>query len=97
MAVIITNMDMPKSCDDCEFHRLESGFPCILSNNNDCPLKSADDYTPVIHAKWVSNYGNVECSNCGHCEDAAHVGKATHYCSFCGARMIEPQESEDKG
>ena len=39
MAVIIENMDMPKSCPECKFYRLESGFPCILTNTDECPLK----------------------------------------------------------
>lgn len=36
---------------------------------------------------WVSSYGNYICSECGHAEEARHIGKATHYCSFCGADM----------
>lgn len=51
MAVIITNMDMPKCCGDCPL--LESGYGhcelgikiAFLSEKaSDCPLKSIDDY-----------------------------------------------------
>lgn len=45
---------------------------------------------------WIPTYGNVKCSVCGSVEESRRVGKATHYCDFCGAKMVEPQESEDK-
>lgn len=35
-------------------------------------------------------YGNMKCSNCGHIEGV--VGKAYHYCSFCGAKVEEVEE-----
>lgn len=44
---------------------------------------------------WIPTYGNVECSVCGSVKDSREVGKATHYCDFCGAKMDEPRESED--
>lgn len=37
--------------------------------------------------KWISIYGNVKCSICGNVKDGRSVGKATHYCDFCGAKM----------
>ncbi|MBR3598883.1 MAG: hypothetical protein IKL53_03295 [Lachnospiraceae bacterium] len=40
---------------------------------------------------WIPTYGNVKCSVCGSVKDSRNVGKATHYCDFCGARM----ESEE--
>ena len=42
--------------------------------------------------KWISTHGNVKCSVCGSVKDRRDVGKATHYCDFCGAKMVEPQE-----
>ena len=45
---------------------------------------------------WIPTYGNVECSVCGSVKDSREVGKATHYCDFCGAKMVEPQKSEEK-
>lgn len=47
-------------------------------------------------AHWIPTYGNVKCSVCGSVKDSRNVGKATHYCDFCGAKMIESQESEYK-
>ena len=44
---------------------------------------------------WIPTYGNVKCSVCGSVKDSRNVGKATHYCDFCGAKMVEPQESEE--
>ena len=35
-------------------------------------------------------YGNMKCSNCGHIEGI--VGKAYHYCSFCGAKVEEVED-----
>ena len=43
---------------------------------------------------WIPTYGNVECSVCGSVKDSRNIGKATHYCDFCGAKMVEPQEGE---
>ena len=37
--------------------------------------------------KWILIYGNVKCSICGNVKDGRSVGKATHYCDFCGAKM----------
>ena len=37
--------------------------------------------------KWIPTYGNVKCSVCGNIKDSRNVGKATHYCDFCGAKM----------
>ena len=36
---------------------------------------------------WIPTYGNVECSVCGSVKDSRNVGRATHYCDFCGAKM----------
>lgn len=41
--------------------------------------------------RWISIYGNVKCSVCGNTKDGRSVGKATHYCDFCGAK-IESEE-----
>jgi len=48
---------------------------------------------------WIANKakyypGWVHCSECG--EDWTHLGRPP-YCPACGAKMIEPQESEDNG
>lgn len=42
---------------------------------------------------WIPTYGNVKCSVCGSVKESRRVGKATHYCDFCGARM-ESEGSE---
>ena len=36
---------------------------------------------------WIPTYGNVKCSVCGSVKDSREVGRATHYCDFCGAKM----------
>ena len=44
---------------------------------------------------WIPTYGNVKCSVCGSVKDSRDVGKATHYCDFCGAKMVEEQQGEN--
>ena len=41
--------------------------------------------------KWIPIYGNVKCSVCGNVKDSRNVGKATHYCDFCGAKMASEE------
>ena len=57
-------------------------------------IRNLSSVTPQEPRKghWIPTYGNVECSVCGHTEEARGVGKATHYCSFCGAKMVEVEE-----
>lgn len=65
----------------------------IKALENQCPSKGVD--CEDCHAnepkakvgKWISIYGNVKCSICGNVKDGRSVGKATHYCDFCGAKM----------
>ena len=53
-------------------------------------LPSVTPQEPKI-GHWIPTYGNVKCSVCGSVKDSREVGKSTHYCDFCGAKM----ESED--
>lgn len=50
-------------------------------------LPSVTPQEPKI-GHWIPTYGNVKCSVCGSVKDSREVGKATHYCDFCGAKMI---------
>ena len=55
-------------------------------------IKAMPPVTPTCKkGHWISIYGNVKCSVCGNIKDGRSVGKATHYCDFCGAEM----ESEE--
>ena len=48
---------------------------------------------------WTYDRANVRCSNCGKgYKDAFGRTSAStyNYCPMCGAKMFEPQESEDK-
>lgn len=40
---------------------------------------------------WIDEFGGCECSECGCLE-----GGYSDYCPNCGARMIDPQESDHK-
>ena len=68
MAILINDMDLPETCEDCRFHQYHSRneyvciatpllYPWNLANYKDgrkdfCPLKSADE--------MLSNVENVE-------------------------------------
>ncbi len=53
---------------------------------------------PVIHAKWERGYSFPDGVywKCSHCNELIKVKIPMHYCNNCGAKMVEPQESEDK-
>ena len=65
----------------------------IKALENQCPSKGVDcEDCPANEpktkvGKWIPIYGNVKCSVCGSVKDSRNVGKATHYCDFCGAKM----------
>lgn len=48
--------------------------------------------------KWIDyrDDGFVECPYCGHATNCEDDIDELHYCFYCGASMVEPQESEDK-
>ena len=50
------------------------------------------------HEKWIDyrDEGFVECPFCGHATNCEDDIDELHYCFYCGCRMVEPQESEDK-
>lgn len=44
---------------------------------------------------WIDTNGGVECDKCGKWYPHAIIAKSTiKFCSECGCRMFEPQESE---
>jgi hypothetical protein len=59
-------------------------------NAHEMAIKALEQEPKIGH--WIATYGNVKCSVCGSVKDSREVGRATHYCDFCGAKM----ESEDK-
>ena len=63
MAIIITDMDMPKSCDECPISRYQELHDCPIlrmystkhseKRLDDCPLKSVDDMVVEIGDVYV--------------------------------------------
>lgn len=49
------------------------------------------------YGKWIDyrDEGFVECPFCGHATNCEDNIDELHYCFYCGARMVEPQESEE--
>jgi len=59
-----------------------------LDDDITCILEELPPIQPKAKVgKWIPIYGNVKCSVCGNVKDSRNVGKATHYCDFCGAKM----------
>lgn len=67
-------------------------------------VKDYIDSQPKV-GHWIAQdihncHTNFKCSECGYIHRFMHLyGKPTAdytYCPNCGAKMIEPQESEDK-
>ena len=93
MAVIVTDMDMPKNCFDCD---LNNYHVCFATGdtiedylNEDerephCPLKSADDVASVIHAKWEEKVKGC-CYTCSNCLQDLQVNY--RFCPCCGAKI----------
>lgn len=69
MAVIITDMDMPKSCFDCDLHNYHfcDATGTLIEKNRvdgtragDCPLKSVDEMIEEIQQKHVHCFERID-------------------------------------
>jgi hypothetical protein len=59
-----------------------------LDDDITCILEELPPIQPKVKVgHWIPTYGNVKCSVCGNVKDSRNVGKATHYCDFCGAKI----------
>ena len=88
-------------CEDCISR--QAVINCVTTNEFRYKIvediKTLPSVTPKEKTgKWIENapeYQNIDppyiCSECGN----MHLRK-TNYCDQCGARMLEPQESENK-
>ena len=79
--------------DDIRYHTV---FNDDTGNFEDVVYREDIEKAPSVTPQpktghWIPTYGNVKCSVCGSVKDSREVGKATHYCDFCGAKM----ESEE--
>ena len=103
--MIQIDMEMPERCDRCPLCN-ENIYVCEVNGSDveyewddglkpvNCPLKSADDVAPVIHAKWIGF--PYRCSNCGqrapqetyYGVDGLETSDYTsNYCPHCSAKM----------
>ena len=107
MAVIL-DIPMPENCVECDERQIRQLLWCKLiysgcancGRHPDCPLKE------VPSGKWIDVYkgsliDEYRCSNCNSNPPTKKVGITwgwdfTNYCPNCGAKMVEPQESEIK-
>lgn len=89
MSVIMTNMDMPNSCSECQLktrceYALANGW---LNNKRDdnCPLKP---YEERKNGKWINTVYLYRCSECNAvCPIYGGEKTKTPYCPRCGAKM----------
>lgn len=80
-----------------EYDKVDGGLD-ILGKPVDCPLKE------VSTGKWERHYSRFNvyadlfwhCSVCGYKNSNDYANRYHKYCPNCGAKMVEPQESEDK-
>ena len=49
----------------------------------------------IIEGEVGNGNRYCHCSECGHGDEQA-ITQVVPYCWWCGAKMVEPQESEDK-
>lgn len=85
--------------NNCRYTEAEQEVMCRACDIGSC-IELIEDMPPVTLArprgKWEyvqydrQSIGNYHCSLCG-C-----IGEPTNFCPNCGAKMVEPQESEGK-
>ena len=66
--------------------------------DSDYAEKCGDFLTESPSVAWIDyrDDGFVECPFCGHATNCEDNIDELHYCFYCGAKMVEPKESEDK-
>ena len=92
-----------KICDaDCEYSKKQRFVMCGACNLGTA-IETIEDMPSVTLTErtghWIEHphecgenweYPKYECSECSECEESD-----SDYCPNCGARMVEPQESEE--
>ena len=95
MPVIITDMELPKRCLDCQLMGREKMY-CQLHPRKDLNVirvvSEKPDWCPIKEAptgKWkIGIYsGDATCSNCHTQFDADKGLRFAKYCPNCGAKM----------
>lgn len=102
--MIQIDIDKPKTCAECLMSCRDSFYEIYCRNDmkkhepfdKDCPLKE------VPTGKWNDYYtsqkGNdvFNCTLCSATFIVIQGSNKMNYCPNCGAKMVEPQEREDK-
>ena len=57
-------------------------------------LPSVTSQEPKTGHWIVEKWNNKEHHSCSSCQHVVDYEPCYHYCPYCGAKMIEPQESE---
>ena len=69
-----------------------------VEEDSRCEMFTKKGADGCSHGKWIDyrDEGFVECPFCGHATNCEDDIDELHYCFYCGAKMVEPQESEVK-
>jgi hypothetical protein len=71
--------------------------PCIFA---DLPNGLDGEHYNLQEPKtghWIIEvWNNKEHHTCSNCQHVVTYEPCYHYCPYCGAKMVEPQESEDE-
>lgn len=88
-----------KSCDDAISRQWlveyvnEGWIEFDTEKDKNILIRLVRDFAPSAQPKmgrWIDVFGGCECSECGCLE-----GGYSDYCPNCGAKMVDPQESEE--
>ena len=81
--------------DRIEYGTDGNAYRLTISNGNEFKQEPKTGHWIELGCVGNDNY-DFECSECHHTDTHSKTVKV-NYCWYCGARMVEPQESEDKG
>jgi hypothetical protein len=84
-----------------EIHPIDTEYDCTLYDKIDVIYVLKDLPSVNLQPKtghWIDDEFGSKCSCCGIHTHLDKFGRPMKFkcCSMCGAKMIEPQESEDK-
>ena len=81
-----------KNCDDCLFKKEWEKIGKLIS----VVLEKQTEQAPKTGHWIIEKWNNKEHYSCSSCQHVVDYEPCYHYCPYCGAKMVEPQESEEE-